>query len=228
MGSTARRQLEEPRRGRPSAAQLARLRRADPRLAAAMAALPPFPGFPDQLGRRDSSHFQSLARAIVHQQLSMAAAATIHARVARLGGGRFPSAEEMLDLSESSLRGAGLSRAKVEALRDLASKALDGGLRLRGLSRLDDEAVVERIVQVRGLGEWSAQMFLLFRLGRLDVAPAGDLGVQEGLRLLDGLRARPTRRQALERMEPWRPLRSVGAWTMWRLVEAERARVKRT
>jgi 3-methyladenine DNA glycosylase/8-oxoguanine DNA glycosylase len=94
------------------------------------------------------------------------------------------------------------------------------------LSRLADEDVVARIEEVRGLGEWSAQMFLLFRLGRLDVAPAGDLGVQEGLRLLDGLSARPTPRAALLRMECWRPLRSVGAWTMWRLVEADRSRVK--
>jgi 3-methyladenine DNA glycosylase/8-oxoguanine DNA glycosylase len=127
---------------------------------------------------------------------------------------------------EDALRGAGLSRAKVEALRDLATRALDGRLRLRGLSRLADEDVVARIEEVRGLGEWSAQMFLLFRLGRLDVAPAGDLGVQEGLRLLDGLSARPTPRAALLRMECWRPLRSVGAWTMWRLVEADRSRVK--
>ncbi len=215
-----------PTRGRPSHAQLARLRRADPRLARAMESLPRFPGFPDRTGRRDASHWEALARAIVHQQLSMAAAATIHARLVRLGGGRFPSCEGVLASPEDALRGAGLSRAKVEALRDLATRALDGRLRLRGLSRLADEDVVARIEEVRGLGEWSAQMFLLFRLGRLDVAPAGDLGVQEGLRLLDGLSARPTPRAALLRMECWRPLRSVGAWTMWRLVEADRSRVK--
>jgi 3-methyladenine DNA glycosylase/8-oxoguanine DNA glycosylase len=213
--------------GRPTRRALAELRRADPRLARAMDALPSFPGFPDATGRRDASHWEALARAIVHQQLSMAAARTIHARVARLGDGRFPAAKRVLELPDAELRGAGLSRAKVEALRDLARRSLDGQLRLRGLSRLPDEVVVERIVQVRGLGAWSAQMFLLFRLGRLDVAPAGDLGVREGLRLLDGLRSRPTPRQALERMECWRPLRSVGAWTMWRLVEAERAVVKK-
>jgi len=214
--------------GLPSAAQFSSLRRADPRLARAMDALPSFPGFPDRVGRRDASHWESLARAIIHQQLSMAAAATIHARVAILGDRRFPSAERLLALPDEALRAAGLSRAKVEALRDLARKELDGSLRLRGLSRLADEAVVERIVQVRGLGEWSAQMFLLFRLGRLDIAPAGDLGVQEGLRILDGLTARPTPRAALSRMECWRPLRSVGAWTMWRLVEARRATAKKT
>lgn len=212
---------------RPSAAQLARLRRADPALARAMRRLPSYPGFPDALQRADPTHYHALARAIVHQQLSLKAAATIHGRVAALCGGRFPDAAALLALPAPSLRGCGLSAAKTAALQDLAAKTRDGTLRLARLARMDDDEVVEHLVQVRGIGPWSAHMFLLFRLGRLDVAPAGDMGVQEGLRLLDGLAERPGPAAALARMERWRPLRSVGAWLMWRLLEAERERVKR-
>jgi 3-methyladenine DNA glycosylase/8-oxoguanine DNA glycosylase len=129
-----------------------------------------------------------------------------------------------LRLSESALRAAGMSRNKLLALRDLAARLEDGRLDLARSSRRTDQEVIERLTEVRGIGTWSAQMFLMFRLGRLDVMPAGDLGVREGLRLLDGLDARPSVDEALERAEIWRPLRSVGAWAMWRLVEAHRAR----
>jgi DNA-3-methyladenine glycosylase II len=190
-----------------------------------MKGLEAFPGFPDAKQRAQRTHWDALSRAIVFQQLAGKAAETIHGRVCALGGGRgFPRCEEFLALDDAKLRGAGLSRNKLLALRDLAQRIEDERLDLRRLERVSDEAIVERLVEVRGIGEWSAQMFLLFRLGRLDVGPAGDLGVQEGLRLLDGKRERPTPKAALARMEAWRPLRSVGAWMMWRLVEAERAK----
>ncbi|MHC4473258.1 MAG: DNA-3-methyladenine glycosylase family protein [Planctomycetota bacterium] len=189
-----------------------------------MRRLPPFPGFPRPEHRR-RSHFQTLASAIVYQQLAGKAAAMIQGRVCALTpGSGFPRPEELLALPEEDLRGAGLSRNKLASLRDLAARVLDGRLKLRSIGRLSDEAVVERLVTVRGIGTWSAQMFLMFRLGRLDVLAPADLGVQEGVRILDGLDARPTPDRVAERAECWRPLRSVGCWFMWRLVEEARGK----
>lgn len=192
-----------------------------------MRRLPAFPGFPDAAQRAMATHWDALARAIVFQQLATKAASTIHARVCALHDGHaFPRPPQFLAHDDVTLRGAGLSRNKIAALRDLAARAGDGRLDLARLHEREDAAVVEELVAVRGIGEWSAQMFLLFRLGRLDVGAPGDLGVREGLRLLDGLAERPTPKAALARMEAWRPLRSVGCWMMWRLVEAARRREK--
>lgn len=210
----------------PTPAQLRALARRDPALGRAMRRLPGFPGFPIR-GLVDS-RFHALARAIVYQQLSGKAAATIHGRVVELGGGRFPRPEALLDLPEASLRAAGLSRAKAIAVRDLAERVCDGRLKLNGIHRLDDERVVERLTEVRGIGRWSAEMFLMFHLGRLDVMPVGDLGVQEGLRLLDGLAERPTPDELATRAEAWRPLCSVASWVLWRLVDEAREAGPRT
>lgn len=210
---------------KPTTLALRDLARRDPRLGAALRKLPAFPGFPDAAHRRFKSHWDALARAIVFQQLATKAASTIHGRVCALTPGEhFPESAEFLRLDDARLRGAGLSGNKVLALRDLAARLEDGRLDVDSLERVDDDAIVERLVAVRGIGEWSAQMFLLFRLGRLDVGASGDLGVREGLRLLDGDSERLPPKAALARMEIWRPLRSVGCWMMWRLVEAERAR----
>ncbi len=185
----------------------------------------PFPGFPPP-GAKRVTHHATLTRAIVFQQLATRAAETIHARACALTPGpRFPSAQEILRLEVAQLRAAGLSAAKVAALRDLAERALDGRLQLARIGRLSDEAVIEHLVQVRGIGEWSAQMFLFFRLGRLDVLAPGDLGLQEGLRILDGLEERPSARELAARAEVWRPLCSVACWTLWRIVEHERKRL---
>ena len=207
---------------KPSASDLRALGRRDPRLGAALRRLPAFPGFPDDAQRTMATHWDALSRAIVFQQLATAAATTIHGRVCALSGGRFPRPPAFLAHTDAALRACGLSRNKTEALRDLASRISERRLVLSRLDRLDDEAIVEQLIAVRGIGEWSAQMFLLFRLGRLDVGASGDLGVREGLRRLDGLEERPTPKAALARMESWRPLRSVGCWAMWRLVDAER------
>jgi len=188
-----------------------------------MKRLEPLPDFPGQDPPGVRSHFTYLLRAIAFQQLAGNAAATIWGRVCHLTPGSIgPKAGEVQGLSDEALRGAGLSGAKTAAFRDLAERVLDGRLKLQGCARLSDEEVVHRLVQVRGIGEWSAQMFLMFRLGRLDVLAPADLGVQEGLRLLDGLDERPTAKELAERGERWRPLASVGCWMMWRLVDEAR------
>lgn len=199
-------------------AQLRALARRDPALGKALEGLPPFPGFPLPPSR---PHFHTLARIIIYQQLAGAAARTIHGRVMALSPkpGRFPTAAELLALPEERLREAGLSRNKLRAIRNLAERVLDRTLPLRSLSRLPDDEVTARLTAVWGIGEWTAQMFLLFHLGRLDVFAPGDLGLQEGIRILDGLEARPAPAAALQRAEVWRPLRSVASWYLWRLVD---------
>jgi len=202
-------------------AQLRRLRRQDPALAAAMKRLEPFPGFPDAHYRR-RSHYEALARAIVFQQLAWRAADTIWRRtVALTPGPRLAPAAELLRLPDAALRGAGLSRNKMLSLQDLARHVEDRRLPLRALGRLPDEQVSEKLVAVRGIGPWPAQMFLIFKLGRLDVLPSGDLGIQEGLRLLDGRRRRPTPREVEARGAAWAPLRSVASWYLWRLTDGD-------
>ena len=208
-----------PRRVNPTPEQLDRLARSDPALGAAMARVTPYPGFPHGVLAR-GSHFQAVARSITFQQLAGAAARTIYGRVCALTpGSRFPTASECLALPDEAFRGAGLSAAKTRAIRDLAGKCADGSVRLRSVASMDDADIVEMLSSVWGIGEWTAQMFLIFRLGRLDVMPAGDLGVREGVRLLDGLPVRPTQKAVLERAEAWRPLRSVATWVLYRLCD---------
>lgn len=201
---------------KPTAAELRALGRRDPVLGAAMPDLPPFPDFP--VGVLRGSHFHALARSVIYQQLATAAAAAIYGRVRDLTGGpRFPTPEEVLAMGDGELRGAGLSANKLRALRDLAGKTVSGELGLHSIGRLPDHEIVSRLTTVWGIGEWTAQMFLIFKLGRPDVMPAGDLGIREGLRILDGLDERPDPGFVMERAEPWRPLRSVAAWFLWRL-----------
>ncbi len=181
---------------------------------------PPFPGFPSGVQR--GSHFHSLARAVVYQQLSTRAAGAIYGRVRQLTGtGVFPTPRQILEMSEEKLRSAGLSRAKAKCLHDLSDRIETGRLKIRGLGRLPDPEVIERLTEVWGIGEWSAQMFLIFKLGRLDVMATGDLGLQEGMRRLDSLEERPTPAELGSRAEDWRPLRSVASWTLWRLCDLD-------
>ena len=210
-----------PDHGLPSRRQLKALAERDPALGAAMKRLPPYPGFGTT--RSADSHFHSLARTIIYQQLAGKAAATIHGRVHALTPGRrFPTAEDIIKMPSGRLKKAGLSGAKQASIRDLANRVTTGELRLRSISRLDDQAIVQRLTTVRGIGPWSAQMFLIFRLGRLDVLPGGDLGVQEGLRILDGLRKRPSQARLEARGACWAPLRSVATWMLYRLVDEAR------
>jgi DNA-3-methyladenine glycosylase II len=165
------------------------------------------------------SHFAALARSVVYQQLAGAAASAIHKRlIAALDGDVTP--EAFLDLSPEALRAAGLSANKAASLRDLSSKVLDGTVVLepRGLARESDEEVIARLSTVRGIGRWTAQMFLLFQLRRPDVWPAGDLGVRRGYGLAWGV-PMPTERQLTALGEPLRPYRSAAAWYCWRACE---------
>ena len=165
------------------------------------------------------THFEALVRAIVYQQLAGRAAAAIHGRlIAALGGQVAP--EPLLSLPAETLRAVGLSGAKAASLRDLAAKVLDGTVVLdpAGLRRESDAEVVARLTTVRGIGKWSAEMFLMFQLRRLDVWPTGDLGVRKGFALAWGIPT-PTAKQLDPLGDPFRPYRSVVAWYCWRAAE---------
>lgn len=204
----------------PTPSALRALARRDPVLGRALRRLARRPAPTPTAAPLDRTHFNALARAILYQQLAGRAAATIHGRVCALTPGPgVGTPNAFLALSDARLRAAGLSRNKLRALRDLAQQIADGRLRLGRAALLPDEVLIERLVAVRGIGVWSAQMFLMGRLGRLDVLPSGDLGVREGLRRLDQLDARPTPAALLERGEVWRPLRSVASRVLWRLAD---------
>jgi DNA-3-methyladenine glycosylase II len=174
---------------------------------------------PPRLSRPLESHFATLVRAIVYQQLAGAAAAAIHGRlIAALGGDVQP--EPLLALSDETLRTVGLSKAKVASLRDLATKLLDGTVVLspRGLARQSDQEIIARLSTVRGIGTWTAEMFLLFQLRRIDVWPVGDLGIRRGYGLAWQIPT-PTARELEPLGDPYRPYRSVLAWYCWRAAE---------
>jgi DNA-3-methyladenine glycosylase II len=174
---------------------------------------------PPKLARPTESHFATLVRAVVYQQLAGRAAAAIHGRlIAGLDGDVRP--ETLITLSDESLRAVGLSRNKMASLRDLATKVLDGTVVLspRGLSRESDDEIVARLSAVRGIGPWTAEMFLLFQLRRLDVWPVGDLGVRRGYGLAWQVPT-PTARELQPLGEVFRPYRSVAAWYCWRAAE---------
>jgi methylated-DNA-[protein]-cysteine S-methyltransferase len=167
-----------------------------------------------------ASTFEALAESIVYQQLTGKAAATIHARLRALFPRKRVRPDALLALHDEALRGAGLSRGKVLALRDLASKTLDGTVpSIRALHGLDDDAIVERLVQVRGIGRWTVEMLLIFRLGRPDVLPVGDFGVRHGFKLAYGKREMPTPKELARHGERWRPYRTLASWYLWRAVD---------
>ena len=167
--------------------------------------------------REMMSPFQMLLHAIVYQQISGKAAASIHARLMALFPGGKPGPRRMQKLSDEALRAAGMSRPKQRAARDLADKALDGTVPSRQrLERMDDDAIIERLVQIRGIGQWSAEMMLIFQLGRPDVLPATDLGVRKGFQFSHGGRELPEPKKLLRYGERWRPYRSVASWYLWR------------
>jgi len=165
-------------------------------------------------GRRDP--FISLAEAIVYQQLSMKAAATIWKRLEALFPGRRVTADGFVGLGPRKLRAVGLSRQKSGYLRDLASRFRDGQLTARDLRRMSDEEVIEALTAVKGIGRWTAEMFLIFCLKRPDVWPVDDLGILKALKRLYKMRRLPDRKKALALGERWRPYRTVATWYLWR------------
>jgi DNA-3-methyladenine glycosylase II len=164
---------------------------------------------------RPADAYGALLRAIIGQQLSTKAARTIYGRVLDLFGGSTPSPEMLLEASEDDLRGCGLSGRKVEYVRDLAAHVLSGELELERLGELADEEVIEEIVAVRGLGQWTAEMFLLFHLERPDVLSGGDLGIRKAVQIEYGLEEMPAPQRVLEIGEPWRPHRSLASLYLW-------------
>jgi methylated-DNA-[protein]-cysteine S-methyltransferase len=166
--------------------------------------------------------FGALAEAIVYQQLTGKAAATIFGRVKGLfpRARRSPTAEQILGVSDAKLRSAGLSRAKTLALRDLARRHRAGEIpSLARVRRMDDEAIIEQLTQVRGIGRWTAEMFLIFRLGRPDVLPVGDFGVRKGFAIAWRKRSLPAPKALEAYGERWRPYRTVASWYLWRATE---------
>ncbi len=191
------------------------LRQADPVLARLIDECGPY------VPRSPGDPYEALIRSIMFQQLAGAAASAILGRLLALYGsdGRFPTPGELLATTDEQFRAAGVSRQKAGYLRDLAEHIRSGRLDLRGMAASDDAEVIERLTAVRGVGVWTAQMFLMFQLGRLDVLPVGDLGVRRGMQVAYGLDDTPSPAEATAIGEPWCPYRSVGAWYMWRAAD---------
>src|SRR5271163_4251289 len=176
--------------------------------------------FPFKLDECDSV-YESLLEAIAYQSISSKAAATIFARIKALGAnGQCPTPEEILNAPAQALRDAGLSFAKVAAMKDLAQKTIDGVVpSLEAAQKMSDEDLVERLISVRGIGAWTVEMFLIFRLGRPDVLPIHDYAVQKGFAILYRKKAIPKPRELAAFGERWHPYRTVASWYMWRAVE---------
>jgi DNA-3-methyladenine glycosylase II len=178
----------------------------------------------DLPGAPQGSVFEAFARSIASQQISGAVARTILGRLTAKFGGRFPTPAELAATPVAELRAVGFSGSKVAALHDLAAHYQDGRLPPDAeLAVLDDEAVIERCIAVRGIGRWTVQMVLMFQLGRHDVMPIDDFGVRNGFRLAYGLKGMPRPKALLKYSERWKPYRSAGAWYMWRAVDLHQA-----
>lgn len=199
------------------AVALAHLRNADPRLGAWIDTAGPCGLRADRSG----THFDAVARAIVYQQLSGKAAATIHGRMLGLFGDRNPTPRELAKADPTKLRAVGLSGRKTEYLQDLAQRTAARALPIERLHELPDAEVIEVLTAVRGIGEWTAQMFLMFRLGRPDVLPVLDLGVQKGVQLIYGLRKLPPPERVERIGRSWAPYRTVASWYLWRRADTK-------
>jgi 3-methyladenine DNA glycosylase/8-oxoguanine DNA glycosylase len=196
-------------------ASVSHLKRVDPVLARVIDAVGPCR---IQL-RTDGTHFQALTRSIIYQQLSGKAASTILARFNALFPLNAPTPELVLTMRDEQLRAVGLSRQKIGYIRDLSSKVSSGELPLDAVEAMTDDDLIAHLVQVKGIGRWTAQMFLLFRLGRRDVLPELDLGIQNAVRRAYRLRKRPTPKRLKSLGAKWSPHSSVAAWYLWRSLE---------
>jgi DNA-3-methyladenine glycosylase II len=209
--------LPEPTLALERRRALAHLRKADERIARVIVQVGPC-----RFARRaDGTHFDALLRAIVYQQLSGKAASTILGRVLDLYDGRYPSAAQLLATPDERLRAAGLSRQKLGYVRDLARHVDEGLLPVDRLHQLDDAEVIEVLTAVKGIGRWSAQMFLMFRLGRPDVLPELDLGIRKGLQRAYGMRKLPAPRRVLTIGARWSPYATYACWYLWRSLDGD-------
>ena len=197
---------------------LQHLRAADPILGRHIDSVGPFTLKVDEA----SDLYEALAQSIVYQQLNGKAAATIFGRVAALGKNGFPTPRELLALDDKRLRGAGLSQAKMLAVKDLALHQHKGLLPSIDEARARaDDALIDQLTAVRGIGPWSVHMLLIFRLGREDVMPATDYGVRQGFQKVFRTKALPSPKQIEQRAERWRPYRSIASWYLWRALDAK-------
>jgi len=171
-------------------------------------------------GQTPDDAYGALLRAVVGQQLSTKAARTIYERVIALFDGEDPSPERLIAADEKALRGAGLSGRKVEYLRDLAAHVISGELELDRFDQLSDDEVIAELTAVRGLGRWTAEMFLMFHLGRPDVVSGGDLGIRRAIQIEYGMAVMPTADEVVERAEPWRPHRTLACVYLWESLAA--------
>jgi DNA-3-methyladenine glycosylase II len=194
---------------------IAHLKRVDPVMADVIGKVGSYKGWPASGG----THFDAVARSIVFQQLSGKAAGTIHGRFQGLYGGRTPLPAELAITSDEQLRAVGLSRQKSAYLKDLGARVTSGELPIETLHELTDEEVITALTQVKGIGRWTAQMFLMFRLGRTDVLPDLDLGIQKGIQRAYRLRKLPTPERVLKIGAKWAPYRTVASWYLWRLLD---------
>jgi DNA-3-methyladenine glycosylase II len=169
--------------------------------------------------RTGGSHFDAIARAIVSQQLSVKAASTIHGRFRALYDGAGGTPEVVAGISETRLRKAGLSWQKIGYIQDLARRVTSGELELDRIDEMSDDELVTRLTAVKGVGTWTAQMFLMFRLGRPDVLPVLDLGIQKAIQRAYRMRKRPTVRQVEKIARAWAPYRTIACWYLWRSLD---------
>jgi DNA-3-methyladenine glycosylase II len=198
---------------------LEHLRAADPVLCALIDRFGP-DGLNERREGNQSQHYGALVRAIVGQQLSTKAAAAIYRRLADRFGGREPTPQEILDDDPEGLRSVGLSRAKVSFLRSLAEHVLNGSLELEKLDGLSDDEVISELTAVKGIGVWSAHMFLIFHLGRPDVLAVGDLGIRRAMMVAYGLQALPLPAAMEQIAECWRPHRTLACRYLWRSLDS--------
>ena len=171
--------------------------------------------------RPNQNYYQELVDAIISQQLSVHAARSIEARFRDLFGGSFPAPEDILTTDIETLRGIGFSRAKASYVLDLAQHIIDGKVQFEQLDNLSNDAVIAELTAVKGIGEWTAHMFLMFCMGRSDVLPVGDLGIRNGVRALYKLATVPTPQQVTDiaRHHKWHPYESIASWYVWQSLD---------
>src|ERR1700674_5960578 len=194
---------------------VAHLKKVDPVMAQVIEKVGRYKGWPASEG----THFDAVARSIVFQQLSGKAAGTIHGRFQGLYGGRTPLPAELATTSDEQLRGVGLSRQKSAYLKDLGARVTSGELPIETLHEMTDDEVITALTQVKGIGRWTAQMFMMFRLGRPDVLPDLDLGIQKGIQRAYRLRKLPKPEGGVKIGANGAPYRTVGSWYLWRLLD---------